>query len=172
MHYLISLGLLNNSLLAAMSLRTLLFFPKHKQIISLSAMCALGMQGCISTQMQAKTTFPLSCPQASQGFFHIVPKGTSPKKVAEPLGSVQRPHRWHWSETNSLTPRSGTSQNLLLLNSIFGKCSREGRAWDGVDDSTPGDSTHKYEWEVWEKAAVCHHTFLISFWGEIRERSF
>lgn len=54
MHYLISLGVVNKSLLAATSLRTLLILfllIKHMQIISLSAMCALGMQGCITTQM-------------------------------------------------------------------------------------------------------------------------
>ena len=94
------------------------------------------------------------------GFFPHCPQGNIPKTGGRPPRVRTVPTPVTLTRNKLLTPRSGTSQNLLLLSSFFGKCSKEGRAWDRATDSTPGDSTHKYDWGVWEKAAVCHHTFF------------
>lgn len=130
------------------------------QIISLSAMGALGMQDWITTQMQTKIILPLSCLQAPQGFFHIVQKGTSPLQVAEPFGSVQCLHWWHWPETNSQVLKSGIpspDQQFFWGANIVEK---EEPKKIRIADSTPGNITQKYERGAWKKAEVCHHTFL------------
>lgn len=159
MHYLISLGLSTNSLLPAMSLRILLFFPKHMKIFTECHVCSRNAAVTSSPPKcrQTLTILLLSCPQASQGFFHIVPKGTSPRKVAEPLASVQRLRGWHCPETNSL--RSGHDK-IFCSTAFLANVVEEAEAKKvRVDDSTPGDSTHRYKGGIWEKTAVCHHTF-------------
>lgn len=167
MHYLISLGEVNNSLLAATCLRTLLtsfLLFKHMQIISFSAICALGIQGCITTQMQAKITFPAALsPGTSGGFFHIVPREHPLYRWQSHLGlhsactgdteQKQIPRGWSQAHHNTLSWSTAFCGGANIAE-------KEEPEKIRVADSTPGNITQKYERGAWKKAAVCHHTFF------------
>lgn len=156
MHYLISWGLLSNILLAAKTHRTSLFFSELLQIISFSAMGALGMQGCTLTLCRQRRPSLCLLPRHLRTFSILSPREHPPKRW-QSLGL----YGTHTSESDQKQIPLLVGQahhetffcSTAFLANMVEKAEDEKRA-------ASGDSTHKYEWGAWEKAAVCHHTFF------------
>lgn len=169
MHYLISWGLLSNSLLAAKTHRTFLFFSELLQIISFSAMGALGMQGCTPTLCRQRPPSLCLLPRHLTTFSILSPMKHPPKRWQSQLGLYST----HTSESNQkqIPLLLGQARHEIFFCSTAFLANMVEKAEDKKRVAS-GDSTHKYPWGAWEKAAACHHTFFISFWEENRDPSF